>query len=112
MSLIRVLAKAKQKQTETQNKSIEINEKEDESINPQQSVTELPTQIESGKTFYLDFLTLSPESSACCKNLQRIFESTIEFVNISDLGAYSKGGAVLCLILHYLLNQRQCKCSV
>ena len=48
MSLMRMFPKAKQKQTETQNKNFEMNEKEDESINPQQNVTELPTQIESG----------------------------------------------------------------
>ena len=33
MLLIRMLVKAKQKQTETQNKNVEINEKDDESIN-------------------------------------------------------------------------------
>ena len=50
MSLIRMFAKAKQKQTETQNKSIEKknNEKEDDSINPHQNVTELAKQIEPG----------------------------------------------------------------
>ena len=34
MSLIKISAKANQKETETKKRSIEINEKEDESINP------------------------------------------------------------------------------
>lgn len=85
--------------------------KEDENINPQQSVTELPKQIESNKVFCLDFLTLSPESSVCCKDLLRISERTVYFVNISDLGAYLKGGTVLYLIIHYFLNQLPLKGS-
>ena len=60
-----------------QSKSIEINEKEDESVNPQQNITELPQQIESGKIFYLDYLTHSPESLACNKTLLRIFKFTV-----------------------------------
>lgn len=40
MSLVQILVKAKQKHTETQNKNVDINEKDDESINSQQSVTE------------------------------------------------------------------------
>ena len=43
-------------------KSIEINEKKDQSIKPQKSITEHPTQIESGKIFYLDCLTFFSES--------------------------------------------------
>ena len=51
MSLIRMFAKAKQ--AETQNESIEIIEREDESINAQPNITELPTQTDSGNFLFI-----------------------------------------------------------
>lgn len=52
--------------------------------------------------FLFAFLTLSRKSVTCCKNLLRVFEPTVEFLNKPDLRAYeiSRERDVSYLILY------------
>ena len=56
--------------------------------------------------FLFAFLTLYRESATCCKNLPRVFEPTVEFLNKSDLRAYSRERDVSYLILYHSICLR------